>query len=165
MKTLYLCSFNTFFRSYYKFDLLFLQRDDTGSLLNLFNFVDHEKYPTWEEYLEKMARDGTWGDQLIIEAAARYLNCVVHIISSHAEIPDVYIKPESTTCDVDELLLGHIHEYHYVSLESGTASQTVILHDFSVQRKACPLALGYWILLSGLVNSTLNPLLSPSPLK
>ena len=133
--------------------------------MNLFNFVDREKYPTWAEYLEKMARDGTWGDQLIIEAAARYLNCVVHIISSDAEIPDVYIKPESTTCDVDELLLGHIHEYHYVSLEPGTASQTVILHDFSVQRKACLLALGYWILLSGLVNSTVKPLLSPSPLK
>ena len=111
--------------------------------MNLFNFVDREKYPTWEEYLEKMKRDGTWGDQLIIEAAARYLNCAVHIISSHPEIPDVYIKPESTTCDVDELLLGHIHEYHYVSLEPGTASQTGTLHESSVQRKACPLALGY----------------------
>ena len=74
-----------------------------------------------------MARDGTWGDHLILEAAARNLNCVIHIISSHPEF-DVKIEPDlsSTTCDVAELLLGHIYEYHYVSLEAGTASLTFI---------------------------------------
>ena len=74
-----------------------------------------------------MARDGTWGDHLILKAAARHFNCVIHIISSHPEF-DVEIEPDSnsTTCDVAELLLGHIYEYHYVSLEAGTASLTFI---------------------------------------
>ena len=91
--------------------------------MSLFNFVDQKEYPTWEEYLEKMARDGTWGDHLILQAAARHFNCVIHIISSHPEF-DVKIEPDSTTCDVAELLLGHIYEYHYVSLEAGTAFLT-----------------------------------------
>ena len=91
--------------------------------MSLFNFVDQKEYPTWKEYLKKMERDGTWGDHLILQAAARHLNCVIHIISSHPEF-DVKIEPDSnsTTCDVAELLLGHIYEYHYVSLEAGTAS-------------------------------------------
>ena len=95
--------------------------------MSLFNFVDQKEYPTWTEYLQKMARDGTWGDHLILETAARHLNCVIHIISSHPEF-DVKIGPDlnSTTCDVAELLLGHIYEYHYVSLEAGTASLTFI---------------------------------------
>ena len=95
--------------------------------MSLFNFVDQKVYPTWTEYLEKMARDGTWGDHLILQAAARHLNCVIHIISSHPEF-DVKIEPDSNsaTCDVAELLLGHIYEYHYVSLEAGTASLTFI---------------------------------------
>ena len=95
--------------------------------MSLFNFVDQKEYPTWTEYLQKMAQDGTWGDHLILEAAARHLNCVIHIISSHPEF-DVKIEPDSnsTTCDVAELLLGHIYEYHYVSLEAGTASLTFI---------------------------------------
>ncbi|CAH3024571.1 unnamed protein product [Porites evermanni] len=80
-------------------------------------FFYAKEYPTWEEYLEKMARDGTWGDHLILQAAARHFNCVIHIISSHPEF-DVKIEPDSTTCDVAELLLGHIYEYHYVSLEA-----------------------------------------------
>ena len=68
-----------------------------------------------------MAWAGTWGDHLILRAAARHFNCVIHIISSRPDHEDVYIKPESTSCDVTELLLGHIHEYHYVSLHPGTA--------------------------------------------
>ena len=93
--------------------------------MSLFDFVDQKEYPTWTKYLEKMAEDGTWGDHLILEAAARHLNCVIHIISSHPEC-DVKIEPGLTACDVPELLLGHIYEYHYVSLEAGTASLTLL---------------------------------------
>ena len=70
-----------------------------------------------------MEQDGAWGDHVILCAAANYFKTCIRVVSSLSHSNDVIITPH---CPVDEskpLVLGHIHEVHYVSLQPmlGTA--------------------------------------------
>ena len=70
-----------------------------------------------------MEQDGAWGDHVILCAAANYFETCIRVVSSLSHSNDVIITPH---CPVDEskpLVLGHIHEVHYVSLQpvQGTA--------------------------------------------
>ena len=87
------------------------------------DFVDQEEYPTWADYVDNMASKGHWGDGVILLAAARRLHCVVRVISNR-DFPDVFLRPDSRNSDskeLKELVLGHIFQNHFVSLEPGTA--------------------------------------------
>ncbi|CAH3157474.1 unnamed protein product [Pocillopora meandrina] len=82
---------------------------------DLFDFV--HGHQTWTEYLEHMEQDGAWGDHVILCAAANYFETCIHVVSSLSHSNDAIITPH---CPVDEskpLVLGHIHEMHYVSLQ------------------------------------------------
>ena len=70
-----------------------------------------------------MEQDGAWGDHVILCAAANYFKTCIRVVSSLSHSNDVIITPH---CPVDEskpLVLGHVHEVHYVSLQAvqGTA--------------------------------------------
>jgi len=74
-------------------------------------------YSSWTSYLERMAKNGTWGDNLMLLAAANHFNTPIRIISSLPDHEDVIINPQSQVCHgADPLVLGHVHEQHYVSL-------------------------------------------------
>ena len=88
---------------------LFLQPDGT----DLFHFVDgHE---TWPDYLTYMEQDGSWGDHLILYAAANLFKTCIHVVSSLDN--DVDIRPHGPVDESKPLVLGHIHDVHYVSLQ------------------------------------------------
>ena len=91
------------------FGILFLQPDGT----DLCHFVDGPE--TWADYLTYMKQDGAWGDHVILCAAANFFETCIHVVTSLHN--DVVIRPH---CPVDEskpLILGHINEVHYVSLQ------------------------------------------------
>ncbi|XP_022809132.1 uncharacterized protein LOC111346088 isoform X2 [Stylophora pistillata] len=80
---------------------------------DLSHFVHGHK--TWADYLAYVEQDGAWGDHLILCAAANFFKTCIHVVSSLHN--DVVVRPH---CPVDEskpLVLGHIHEVHYVSLQ------------------------------------------------
>ncbi|XP_066023738.1 uncharacterized protein [Pocillopora verrucosa] len=82
---------------------------------DLFHFV--HGHQTWSEYLVHMERDGAWGDHVILSTTANYFETCIRVVSSLSHRNDVIIMPH---CAVDErkpLVLGHIHEVHYVSLQ------------------------------------------------
>ena len=88
---------------------LFLQPDGT----DLCHFVHgHE---TWADYLAYMEHDGAWGDHLILCAAANLFKTCIHVVSSLQN--DVDIRPHGPVDESKPLVLGHIHEVHYVSLQ------------------------------------------------
>ena len=63
-----------------------------------------------------MARQGTWADNIIIQAVANSLNITINtiIIESNANFPSVtVIDPVNT--DRQTTNIGHIREYHYMS--------------------------------------------------
>ncbi|CAH3178757.1 unnamed protein product [Porites evermanni] len=80
----------------------------------LFHFVDG--YPSWDAYLTSMLADGTWGDHVILHGAANCFQTCIHVISSLPHRHDVMICPEFDVTGSNRLVLGHLHELHYVSL-------------------------------------------------
>ena len=97
-----------FFNNYTLFFVL--QPDGT----ELFQFVDG--YSSWDAYLISMMTDGTWGDHVILHGAANCFETCIHVISSLSHHSDVMICPEYDDNGNNRLVLGHVHELHYVSL-------------------------------------------------
>ena len=62
-----------------------------------------------------MAKDGTWGDHVVLFAAANHFQTPIHIISSLNH--EIVVKPDHALAGTNPLVLGHIHESHYVSLQ------------------------------------------------
>ena len=62
-----------------------------------------------------MAKDGTWGDNLVLIAAANHFQTPIRIISSLDH--EILMEPDHALAKTTPLVLGHIHELHYVSLE------------------------------------------------
>ncbi|XP_035697810.1 uncharacterized protein LOC118430883 [Branchiostoma floridae] len=84
---------------------------------HLSNFILNQ---TWEEYLETMSRDGTWGDHVVLQAMAGMLGRDVIIVSSvEADNYVTVLQPQSGANPetARPLLLGHYAENHYASLD------------------------------------------------
>ena len=62
-----------------------------------------------------MAKDGTWGDHLVLFAAANLFQTPIRIISSLDH--EIVVQPDHALANTNPLVLGHIHELHYVSLQ------------------------------------------------
>ena len=77
-----------------------------------------------------MAKDGTWGDHMVLLAAANYFQTPIRIISSLNS--EIVVPPEHSVADPTPLVLGHIHELHYVSLQprQGRTFFPIISHSF-----------------------------------
>ena len=67
-----------------------------------------------------MRRDGTWGDHIVLYALAHALCRIVRVVSSLGDSYNAELKPEGH-CGVP-ILLGHVSEKHYVSLEPRNVS-------------------------------------------
>ena len=72
----------------------------------------------WSEYLQQMIADGTYGDQLTLQAIANLYQIQLDIISSSGEDHATHIVPQDSE-SVAMFALGHFsedHGMHYVSL-------------------------------------------------
>ena len=100
--------------------ILFLSKTD-GT--DLFNFV--HGCSSWAHYLRSMEKDGTWGDHLILRAAANCYKTPIRVISSLG--CDITINPDHLVGNTSSLVLGHIHEKHYVSLQPRQGIKDLII--------------------------------------
>ena len=64
-----------------------------------------------------MQQDGTWGDHVILYAAANCYETCIQVISSLQHHGDLTIRPDRPVKSTKPLVLGHVHELHYVSLQ------------------------------------------------
>ncbi|KAI8500353.1 hypothetical protein Bbelb_219190 [Branchiostoma belcheri] len=99
---------------------------------HLSKFVSNQ---SWEEYLETMSRDGTWGDHIVLQAMADMLGHDVIIVSSvEADNYVTTLHPQSGAPPRagGPLLLGHCAENHYASLDekpSGGKPVVLLVND------------------------------------
>jgi len=72
--------------------------------------------PDLESYLVTMSRDGEFGDHIMLQVLANVLGRNIHVIRPDKDITLDAKNPQ----DLDPpILLGHIPEIHYHSLEPG----------------------------------------------
>ena len=70
-----------------------------------------------------MAEDGTWGNHVVLVAAANRYGTPIRVISSVTDHEDIWVTPSSASSqDAVPLVLGHVFECHYVSLEPKSMS-------------------------------------------
>ncbi|XP_035697782.1 uncharacterized protein LOC118430856 [Branchiostoma floridae] len=94
---------------------------------HLSDFIPNQ---TWEEYLDTMSRDGTWGDHVVLQAMADMLGRDVIIVSSvEADNYVTVLHPQSQTSPRISLLLGHYAENHYASLDGSGVPIVLLLND------------------------------------
>lgn len=86
----------------------------------LYPFVSVE-YSSWEEFLKWIRQDGTWGDQWTLQAAADYYKTRILVINSESQ--ETMIMPRCGLNYGKTLVLGHVTELHYVSLQPNDESE------------------------------------------
>ena len=82
-------------------------------------FIESNSENSWLEYLTNMSQQGTWCDNLIIQALADKLNIRIHITESNPLFAEInVIEPLHLTTETQTIHIGHIDELHYVSTVS-----------------------------------------------
>ena len=94
----------------------------------MFNFIDG--YRSWADYVTDMEQDGTWGDHVTLYATANCYKMHIRVISSQSNHRELTIKPDGHVISTNPLVLGHVHEFHYVSLQpkQGKASCNTLFY-------------------------------------
>ena len=64
-----------------------------------------------------MEQDGIWGDHVILYATANRYKTNIQVISGQSNHCDLTIRPDGHVISTNPLVLGHVHEVHYVSLQ------------------------------------------------
>ena len=97
---------------------------DGADLYSMLDENQRTRFGGWDEYLTDMAKDGIWGDEMILFAAANHFKTVIYVISSPPgkERQEIPVRPECKVEDENPIWLGHIYDCHFVSLLKGTTS-------------------------------------------
>jgi hypothetical protein len=97
-------------------------------------FIETNTEISWLEYLNNMSMQGTWGDAMIIQAVADQLKLKITIAETHEGFREYsIIQPVSSTQQLNDVYLGHIEEYHYVSTLPSTSGFVEICPEQSTQ--------------------------------
>ncbi|CAC5390894.1 unnamed protein product [Mytilus coruscus] len=89
---------------------------------HLDSFLDTE---SWDEYLRRMERKGEWGDHMVLQGVSEVTHCRILVINS--DLVKTELNPWHSSHDktqIDIVLLGHMGEYHYVSLRPSNWKET-----------------------------------------
>lgn len=73
----------------------------------------------WTEYLNKLSRPGEWGDHIAVYALSKMLQRTIRIVSS-ADTQNYDLVLDNDYDKPEPLLVGHVSEVHYHSLEPRT---------------------------------------------
>ena len=87
-------------------------------------FIESNTETSWLQYLSRMSIQGTWADNIVIQAVADSMNLKIYIIESDDNFRDVTIvEPANTVENPQSIYIGHIGQVHYVSSCSALCGQ------------------------------------------
>ena len=90
-------------------------------------FIESIGTDSWKTCLQRMAAPGTWCDNIIIQAIANELNCVIHIIESRLScVNGSTIRTTQNRGKPRVLFVGYIEDLHYVSTVPHTLNINVL---------------------------------------
>ena len=82
---------------------------------------------TWTTYIARMARSGQWGDHIVLKGLSDFLGLKIVIFNAITVESFNHHEIQPETCDPERnesLYLGHLGEFHYVSLRPRDWEQT-----------------------------------------
>ena len=96
-----------------------MSKQDSGEHLSQFILLE------WTDYINSMKMPGTWADEIVMRVAATVFDRPVYIVSSlEDENSDKQINARTAEGNRRApMLLGHVAENHYWSLDLNTAKQ------------------------------------------
>ena len=84
-----------------------------------------------------MSKQGTWCDNVIIQAIANALSCIIHITDSNPNnFNATIVTPVNSQRNQRSVFLGYIIDLHYVSTLQETCNENAI-NLTSLERKLC----------------------------
>ncbi|CAH3032687.1 unnamed protein product [Porites lobata] len=70
----------------------------------------------WNNYIQQMSKQGTWCDNIIMQAVANAYNCVIHITQSNINSPEsTILTPVADQDGRKTIFIGYINELYDVS--------------------------------------------------
>ena len=94
------------------------------------SFIESNIEYSWLEYLNNMSRQGTWCDNLIIQAVANALNCTIYITESAENFAESnVIHPANIQGRPRTIYIGHLDEIHYVSTSPLTNEESSVVQS------------------------------------
>ena len=83
---------------------------------------------SWDHYIQEMSKQGTWCDNVIIQAVANALSCIIHITDSNPNtINATIITPLNNSQRNQRIVfLGYLIDLHYVSTLQETCNENAI---------------------------------------
>ncbi|XP_022808034.1 OTU domain-containing protein 1-like [Stylophora pistillata] len=91
-------------------------------------FLESVEDTPWVQYLSDMSKQGTWADNIIIQAVADAINLKIHIIKSSQNFREItLIEPAQSNLlqNRRSIFIGHIGEMHYVLTCSTDSSNDI----------------------------------------
>ena len=77
---------------------------------------------SWVQYITNMSTPETWADHLVIQAVADILNLKIYIIESDEHFGEFnVVEAVMPQQQPSVVYVGHLGEYHYVSILQSTA--------------------------------------------
>jgi hypothetical protein len=91
------------------------ERYAVGNGSTFINYIDLKIFSSWREFCDKMALDGTWGDQITLIGLANAFHCRLHVYTTKNN-QVVMIECYDKNVEKDIYLLYIQTGYHYMSL-------------------------------------------------
>ena len=99
-------------------------------------YIESIANESWEHYIQEMSKQGTWCDNIIIQAVANALSCTIHITHSDLNaINATFITPLNSHQKQRIVFLGYINGLHYVSTLQDSQNQNAVKIISSTKRK------------------------------
>lgn len=99
-------------------------------------YIESVAYESREHYIQEMSKQGTWCDNIIIQAVANALSCTIQINDSDLNaINPTIITPLNSHQKQRIIFLGYINDLHYVSTLQDSQNQNAVKIVGSIKRK------------------------------
>ena len=89
-------------------------------------FIESNTEYSWLQYLNNMSIQGTWCDNMIIQAVADQYHLKIFIIETEEGFDPFTIIQAVSSPAMTDIYLGHLGEYHYVSTTCCLSSTNIL---------------------------------------
>ena len=101
-------------------------------------FIESNLETSWLEYLKNMTMQGTWADDIIIQAVADAMNLMIHIVESNENFIEItVVEAANVIQNPRSIFIGHIGEMHYISTVAALSERSSTVNSSKSNTNNC----------------------------